>query len=187
MASGSAGVLPRTQVTRVATSPELGELLAEIKLDSRIRLINQTMTRDELDRLFLQAHAFVSLHRAEGFSIPLLEAQTLGLATIATAWSGNLDFTTQETSLLIPYKMTTTQDAGNVYGDVTWAEPEIEAAAAAMRKLHDSPGELARIAAAGWQASRPQIQLDRFARRLSGHVSAIMAWSPKSSRVALLA
>ena len=114
----------------------------------------------------LEAHVFVSLHRAEGFSLPLLEAQTLGLATIATAWSGNLDFTTQETSLLIPYKMTTTHDAGNVYGDVTWAEPEIGAAAAAMRRLHDNPGELARIASAGWQASRPQCQLSRFANSL---------------------
>jgi glycosyltransferase involved in cell wall biosynthesis len=159
-------LLVKLHKTEVRSSPELDQLFAAIKSDSRIRLINQTMTRDELNRLFLEAHAFVSLHRAEGFGIPLLEAQTLGLATIAAAWSGNLDFTTQATSLLIPYKMTTTHDAGNVYGDVTWAEPEIEAAAAAMRKLHDSPGELARIAAAGWQASRPQIQLDRFPKTL---------------------
>jgi glycosyltransferase involved in cell wall biosynthesis len=159
-------LLVKLHKTEIRSSPELDKLLAEIKLDSRIRLINQTMTRDELDRLFLEAHVFVSLHRAEGFGIPLLEAQALGLATIATAWSGNMDFTTQETSLLIPYKMTTTRDAGNVYGEVTWAEPDIECAAAAMRKLHDSPGEFARIAAAGWQASRPQIQLDRFADTL---------------------
>ena len=161
-------LLVKLHKTEIRSSPELDKLLAEIRLDSRIRLINQTMTRDELDRLFLEAHVFVSLHRAEGFGIPLLEAQTLGLATIATAWSGNMDFTTQETSLLIPYKMTTTHDAGNVYGDVTWAEPDIEAAAAAMRKLHDSPGELAHLASAGWRASRPQIQLDRFAATL-GH------------------
>ena len=159
-------LLVKLHKTEIRSSPELDKLLSEIKLDSRIRLINQTMTRDELDSLFLEAHAFVSLHRAEGFGIPLLEAQTLGLATIATAWSGNLDFTTQDTSLLIPYRMTTTHDAGNIYGDVTWAEPDIEAAAAAMRKLHDSPGEVARIATAGWQASRPKIQLDRFAKTL---------------------
>ena len=124
------------------------------------------MTRDEIDRLFLEAHAF-DLHRAEEFRHTAPRSANPGTGNY---WSqhglGNMDFTTQETSLLIPYTMTTTHNSGNVYGDVTWAEPDIEAAAAAMRKLHDSPSELARIAAAGWQASRPRYQLDRFSKTL---------------------
>jgi glycosyltransferase involved in cell wall biosynthesis len=152
--------------TDVRSSPELVRLLSEIKSDARIRLINQTMTRDQIDRLLLDAHALVSLHRAEGFGLPLLEAQTFGLATIATAWSGNLDFTTEETSLLVPYTMTTTHDEGGIYGKVTWAEPDIRSAAAAMRKLYDDPSELERITTAGWKASRPERQLGRFARGL---------------------
>ena len=159
-------LLVKLHKTDIRGSPELDQLLAAIKLDSRIRLINQTMTRDEIDRLMLSAHAFVSLHRAEGFGIPLLEAQSFGLATIATAWSGNLDFTTQATSFLIPYKMTTMHDTGDVYGNVTWAEPDIASAAAAMRRLYNNPSELARIASAGWEASQPQRQLSRFANSL---------------------
>jgi glycosyltransferase involved in cell wall biosynthesis len=152
--------------TDVRNSPELDRLIAAIKADSRVRLINRTMNRDEMNQLMLNAHAFVSLHRSEGFGIPLLEAQTLGLATIATAWSGNMDFTTADTTILIPYTIKSTHDTGGVYGDVTWAEPDVEAAAAAMRKLYYFPGELARIAAAGWEASRPQQQLSRLARAL---------------------
>ena len=161
-------LLVKLHKTKIRSSPELDQLLDSIKLDSRIRLINQTMTREEIDRLMLSAHAFVSLHRAEGFGIPLLEAQSFGLATIATAWSGNLDFTTQATSLLIPYKMTTMHDTGGVYGNVTWAEPDTASAAAAMRRLYDNPSELARIASAGWEAGQPQRQLSRFANSL-GH------------------
>ena len=77
-----------------------------------------------------------------------------------------MDFTTKETSLLIPYTITTTHDAGSVYGDVTWAEPNVESAATAMRKLYDDPNEFSRIAAAGWEASRPQAQLERFEKSL---------------------
>jgi glycosyltransferase involved in cell wall biosynthesis len=160
-------LIVKLQKRDVRDSPEFDQLLAEINLDSRIHLINQTMTRDETEQLFLQAHVLVSLHRAEGFGLPLLEAQTLGLATIATAWSGNVDFMSSDTSILIPYTITSAHDVGGVYGDVNWAEPDVRAAAGAMRRLYDDPSELARIAAAGWQASLPQRQLERFASSLN--------------------
>ena len=62
-------LLVKLHKTDIRGSPELDQLLAAIKLDPRIRLINQTMTR-KIDRIMLSAHAFVSLHRAEGFGIP---------------------------------------------------------------------------------------------------------------------
>jgi glycosyltransferase involved in cell wall biosynthesis len=159
-------LLVKLHKTEIRASNELRQLLGEIAGDPRIHLINETMTRDDLEQMILKAHTLISLHRAEGFGIPLLEAQTLGLATIATAWSGNLDFTTEGTSLLIPHTMTTTQDSGGVYGEVTWAEPSIEAAAAAMRKLYDDPLELSSLATAGWNSSRPKRQLERFTNSL---------------------
>ena len=128
------------------------------------------MSREEVDSLLLEAHALVSLHRAEGFGLPLLEAQTFGLATITTAWSGNMDFTTKETSLLVPCTLTTTHDVGNVYGDVTWAEPDIKSAAASMRKLYDDPGEFARIATAGWQASLARPSINAVCEVARGHM-----------------
>jgi glycosyltransferase involved in cell wall biosynthesis len=156
--------------TDVRESAELRRLLDEISQDSRIRLIDRTLERNELEQLLLSCHSFVSLHRAEGFGLPILEAQTFGLATIVTGWSGNLDFTNDETSLVIPYTMTTTHDTGNVYGRVRWADPDLQSAARAMRKLYDSPGELARIAAAGWNAHRPERQLDHFAKSFKSYV-----------------
>jgi glycosyltransferase involved in cell wall biosynthesis len=157
--------------TDIRGSDELDRLLAEIKLDSRIRLINKTMTPDDIDRLLLFSHVLVSLHRAEGFGIPLLEAQTHGLATIATAWSGNLDFTTNETGFLIPYTLTRMHDFGGVYGDVTWADPDTGLAAHAMRELYDNPGTLARMAAAACHAHKPQKQLHRFEQALNECIS----------------
>jgi glycosyltransferase involved in cell wall biosynthesis len=151
----------------VRSTSNIERLLVEIGSDSRIQVISQTLNRPDVDQLFRDAHVFVSLHRAEGFGLPLMEAQGRGLATIATAWSGNLDFTTPKTSILIPYQLVTMQDKGGVYGTVTWADPDIGAAAKAMRTFYDDPGELARVANAGWEDSRPEIQLARFAEALA--------------------
>jgi glycosyltransferase involved in cell wall biosynthesis len=162
-------LMVKLHMTDIRDSPEVGRLLSKIQSDARIRLLNKTVERDEILRLFLESHVLVSLHRAEGFGLPLLEAQTFGLATIATAWSGNLDFTNNETSLLIPYALTATRDEGRVYEfPVTWAEPDIQSAAAAMRRLYDHPDVLSHFAAAGWEAAQPKEQLNRFTAAL-GH------------------
>jgi glycosyltransferase involved in cell wall biosynthesis len=149
---------------------EMERLLVEIGDDPRIRVIKSTLRRSDVDQLFTDAHVYVSLHRAEGFGLPLLEARTFGLATIATAWSGNLDFMTEEDSVLVPYRLATTLDEGGVYGQVTWAEPDVDAAAFAMRRLYESPTHLADIAKAGWEASRPERQMAGFASAIKSGI-----------------
>jgi glycosyltransferase involved in cell wall biosynthesis len=148
-------------------TPQFAKLIESIKTDSRIRPIHGTLDRENLELLIETAHVFVSLHRAEGFGIPLLEAQSRGLATIATGWSGNLDFMTAETSVLIPYALATMQDEDGIYGrEVTWADPDIDAAAQAMRRFYEDPAELARFAQAGWLAAAPDVQIERFRHSL---------------------
>lgn len=145
---------------------EVERLFAIIGGDPRIRIIQKTMSRPDVDQLLRDAHVYVSLHRAEGFGLPLLEARLFGLATIATAWSANLDFMTAEDSVLIPYELVKMQDEGGVYGEVTWAEPDLAAAASAMRRFYEDQAYLARITKSGWEASRPEKQLARFAAAL---------------------
>jgi glycosyltransferase involved in cell wall biosynthesis len=145
------------------TTAEIERLLIEIGNDPRIQVVKSTLARADVDQLFTDAHVYVSLHRAEGFGLPLLEARTFGLATIATAWSGNLDFMTEKDSALVPYKLVTTWDEGGIYGRVTWAEPNVDAAASAMRHFYESPAHLADIAKAGWESSRPERQMACFA------------------------
>jgi glycosyltransferase involved in cell wall biosynthesis len=142
-----------------ATTPEVEKLLAIVAGDKRINVITQTISRVEVDALFEKAHAYISLHRAEGFGLPLLEARVAGLATIATAWSGNMDFMRADDSVLIPYQLTKMLDEGGVYGEVTWADPDMDAASAAMRHFYDDPDYLNRIATAGRLASSSEKQL----------------------------
>ena len=48
---------------------------------------------------------YVSLHRCEGLSLTLAEAMLYGKPAIATAYSGNVGFMTEENSYLVPYSL----------------------------------------------------------------------------------
>ena len=42
--------------------------------------------------LYDRVDALISLHRAEGFGLPMLESMARGVPVVATGWSGNMDF-----------------------------------------------------------------------------------------------
>jgi glycosyltransferase involved in cell wall biosynthesis len=66
-----------------------------ILMDGYISLIeNNTLT--------VLSDCYVSLHRSEGFGLTIAEAMALGKPTIATGYSGNLEFTTPGNSYLCP-------------------------------------------------------------------------------------
>ncbi len=83
--------------------------------------------------------AYVSLHRAEGFGLTLAEAMALGKPVIATGYSGNRDFMTAENSYLVPFSLTRVPAGCAPYpAGACWAEPDVDAAAAAMREVFDN-------------------------------------------------
>ena len=81
---------------------------------------------------------YASLHRSEGFGLGLAEAMALGKPVVATAWSGNMDFMDDENSYLVPADLVPIPDDVHVYGGLgRWAEPDLDAAADALRSIHD--------------------------------------------------
>ncbi len=59
--------------------------------------------RPRLGSLMAAADCYVSLHRSEGFGLTMAESMALGKPVIATAYSGNLEFMTDENSFLVPF------------------------------------------------------------------------------------
>jgi glycosyltransferase involved in cell wall biosynthesis len=105
-----------------------------------IVFIDNYVTASEMKAMIELSDCFVSLHRSEGFGLNLADAMTRGTPVIATAYSGNLDFMTNEVATLIPYGLTTVGPYCAPYDPSSvWAEPDVAAAAAAMRTLFDSP------------------------------------------------
>ena len=97
------------------------------------------LTRDEQLSLIAETDVLVSLHRSEGYGLHLAEAMAAGTPIIATNYSGPVDFLDSKCAELIPYRLIPVQELDGAYGQGEWAEPDLRAAAAAMRRLYENP------------------------------------------------
>jgi glycosyltransferase involved in cell wall biosynthesis len=69
----------------------------------------------------------------------MADAMARRTPVIATAYSGNLDFMTPETAELIPYELVEVGPGAFPYApDATWADPDLGAASAAMRRIFEN-------------------------------------------------
>jgi glycosyltransferase involved in cell wall biosynthesis len=106
-----------------------------------IRILDEVMSYQDVLCLYASCDAFVSLHRAEGLGLGLMEAMALGKPVIATAWSGNMSFMNHTNSCLVRYELVPVRSDLLVYsqhylGEAPyWADPSIEQAAAWMQEL----------------------------------------------------
>lgn len=107
------------------------------------------LSDDEMDALYLKTDVLLSLHRSEGFGLPMREAMARGIPVVGTGWSGNTDFMSPDNALLVPYTLVPAEDESGIYGHGSvWAEPDVAAGADALRKLYLNPQEYERIATA---------------------------------------
>jgi len=101
------------------------------------------------DAASVKADCLVSLHRASAFGTDIARAISVGCPVVATAYGGPMDFLTEEYAELVPYRLTTSTGAMHPFPAGTeWAEPDLDAAAAALRLVHDDIAEARRKA---WQ------------------------------------
>ncbi len=121
----------------------------EVRRDPRIRLVTETFTKERMLDLIHCCDAYVSLHRAEGFGLGLAEAMKMGKPAVATAYSGNLDFMTPESSCLVGYELVEAKP-GESYNEESsvWAEADVEEAAGYLARIVEDPRWAASLGAA---------------------------------------
>ena len=101
--------------------------------------MDSILSRDEINSLINISDCYVSLHRSEGFGLPLAEAMYLGKPVIATAYSGNMDFMTINNSFPVKYKLVEIEkDVGPYRAGSVWAEPDYYYAAEMMRYVYEN-------------------------------------------------
>jgi glycosyltransferase involved in cell wall biosynthesis len=149
-------------------------LVARANDRSDIRVIDQWLTAPLAQAQLALADCFVSLHRSEGFGYNIAGAMAAGTPTIATQYSGNLDYMTQENSWLIPASMMPVGPGALPYAPTSlWADPDLSAAAQAMRELFQNYDEAKRRARLGQQYLQTEHSYDAvvqgIARILSRH------------------
>ena len=121
-------------------------VLAETAGRDDIQFLERHMTDAEVLGLIQRCDVLLSLHRSEGYGLPMAEAMRLGRCVVATAWSGNMDFMDSNSAILIPYRLAPVGNEGP-YGGLgcEWAEPDIDSAADVLRDLVASPEARARL------------------------------------------
>jgi len=144
------------KVMRGDADPASRDILREAARSAGVTIIEELVSRSEALGYIEMCDCFVSLHRSEGFGLPLAEAMLLGKPVIATNYSGNLSFMRPENSWLVDYELKEITERGPIYTQGNrWAEPSEEHAATLMREVFEKRTE------AHTRANRAQSELTR--------------------------
>jgi glycosyltransferase involved in cell wall biosynthesis len=134
----------KTQNTQWLTAAD-ERIYAEVRRmardDRRIVVIDESFSANEVHGLISVCDCYVALHRSEGFGFGMAEAMKLRRPVIATGYSGNADFTTDETSYPVRHRLVPVPPRQFVYDEdgQEWAEPDLEHAAMRMLEVRSDP------------------------------------------------
>jgi hypothetical protein len=146
-ALGEGPVLVLKSINGYRRVPELERVRRAAAHRPDITIRDGYVSADEKNALLAACDGYVSLHRAEGLGLTLAEAMALGKPAIATGYSGNRHFMSDENSFLVDYTVTATPgDCGPYPAGTRWAEPNLTHAARLMRAVYEHPHEAARRA-----------------------------------------
>jgi glycosyltransferase involved in cell wall biosynthesis len=108
-----------------------------------IHLLTDILAAPEMPRLYAAADAYVLPTRGEGWGRPYMEAQAMGLPTIASAWGGQLEFMDQDTSWLVEGGLVDVPDDAELFNSLyrghRWFEPSVDDLAAKLREIAADP------------------------------------------------
>jgi glycosyltransferase involved in cell wall biosynthesis len=128
---------------------EFARLRSAIAGLQQVTLIVETLSVEDIRRLESACDTLVSLHRAEGFGLGLAECMFLGKPVISTDWSAPSEFINAANGCPVRYSLVQLQETHGPYTrGQTWAEPDLDHAAAWMRRLVGEFGLADRLGAA---------------------------------------
>ena len=120
----------------------LRNLANSLEISDRFISIDDYLPREDIYAITAACDVYLSLHRGEGLGLGIAEAMSLGKPAIVTDYGGSTEFCTSETAFLVPYARRALRHGqmdNPCYHDVDFcAEPDIDTAAAIMRKCYVS-------------------------------------------------
>ncbi|GIP55057.1 glycosyltransferase [Paenibacillus vini] len=118
-----------------------------VKNPPPVRLLESTMTEEELISTYAAADCFVLPSRGEGWGRPYMEAMAMKLPTIGTRWSGQLTYMNDNNSYLIDIEGVVPVNpdlAPFYYHGQRWAEPSVDHLKILMRSVFERRDEARR-------------------------------------------
>lgn len=163
------------------------ELLHAAQQDGRIAIIDETINREEMLALIKAADCYVSLHRAEGFGLGMVEAMAFGKPIIATDYSGSTDFLSEATGYPVPYGLTKVGADEYVHAEgQVWAEPSVSDCARIMSHVFHNREEAAARARRGQLLVNERYSPANVGRLAEKRLNEIFALQAKRARAGKL-
>ena len=134
---------PGTNAQHEVESFILTQLKHNPRKGPRVIVLDQPLESTDMPRLYRAADAFVLPSHGEGWGRPYMEAMAMGLPTIATRWSGNLEFMNDDNSYLIDYKLVDAPQNNTWLRGQQWAEPSLSDLRRALRRVYEHRSEAA--------------------------------------------
>jgi len=121
------------------------EVDCEPERTARIIVLDVDPGTEGMPGLYRAASAYVLPSRGEGWGRPYMEAMAMGLPAIATGWSGNLEFMSEENAYLVDYEISDVSEAAwrefPFFRGERWAEPSVTDLRRVMRRVLERPDE----------------------------------------------
>ena len=149
---------------------------AVIASDRRIVVMDETLHYEDLLRLKAGSDCYISLHKSEGWGFGMIEAMNLKVPVVCTAYSGNMDFCSDETAWLVDYEESLLQPSDYIFvrKGSRWAEPSVEDAARQLRAAYDDPEARKAKAEAAYAHIRKDFSTRAIAERYGARLREIL-------------
>lgn len=162
------------KINHLKDERELEQLKQEMKGYPNIYYIVDNLSRGEVESLIAAVDVLISLHRSEGFGLPLAEAMYLGTPVIATNWSANTEFMDTASACMVDYQLVQIQKNIGPYAKGNrWAEADVSQASAYMKKLYENEAYREEIKKAGQKQVREVLQVKKTAELIAGKVDSL--------------
>lgn len=126
------------KVNHLKGGRELQKLKEELRDYENVYFLTENMSRAEVESLIAVSDVLISLHRSEGFGLPMAEAMALGTPVICTNWSATAEFMDKTCACLVKYRLITLQKRIGPYpGGSRWADADAAQAAEYIRLLYE--------------------------------------------------
>jgi glycosyltransferase involved in cell wall biosynthesis len=162
-------ILKVTDLRRSAAPAERVAAYLDARAHAPIVWEPRTLGAGEMPRLYAACDAYVGASRGEGWGRPYMEAMAMGLPTIASRWSGNVEFTTDENSFLVEGELVevASDSVDGYFRGSRWFEPDRDQLARLLRQVFEGGAAVTQRASAARPSLQANVGEDRVVGRLA--------------------
>lgn len=139
-------------------------------------LVEEDLSPQQLAALYRSCSALVHPYRGEGYGLTVAEGMASGLPVVTTGYGAALDFCSDQEALLVPASEVPLPDEHTLPPSRTgyfWAEPDLAALRAALRRIATDQVLRQRLGRAGRKAALERLSWDRTAQVAGERLRAI--------------